>query len=80
VILQRVLTHPLEEAEGFRDRRLKLRKLNNWRKRYRDELRLGTSALGSADGRIQGEYLLRLNVEDSANYYLQPLLFLVRHP
>ncbi|PMD30601.1 hypothetical protein L207DRAFT_641537 [Hyaloscypha variabilis F] len=53
MILQRVLTHPSEEADDFRDRRLKARKLNNWRKRYRDELQLGTFALGSTRGRIQ---------------------------
>jgi hypothetical protein len=53
--------HPSEEAESFRDRRLKARKLNNWRKRYRDELQLGTFALGSTCGRIQGAYLLLLD-------------------
>ena len=55
MILQRVLEAPPEEPQTFTDRRLKPKKLSNWRRRYHDEVQLGTYPMNSTGGHIQCE-------------------------
>jgi hypothetical protein len=82
LILQKLSSGSQENMPKFKDLRLKPTKLNNWRKRYREEVRNGRCLPNEARKRFQGKSFSCVDIDETpTNSRLKKLLLLsdVKH-